>query len=122
MKKLSKMIMILFVFMLGFIINPLNVVNAGAVSNTIGKMAASNVGEKYYSGLQATAGQILGMLQIASAITTVIMIAFFGFKLLIDTPPDAKSELKKRFLPIVIGAVMVFGATSIAKFIIGVAA
>lgn len=122
MKKLSKMIMILFVFMLGFIINPLNVVNAGAVSNTIGKMAASNVGEKYYSGLQATAGQILGMLQIASAITTVIMIAFFGFKLLIDTPPDSKSELKKRFLPIVIGVVMVFGATSIAKFIIGVAA
>lgn len=122
MKKLSKMIMILFVFMLGFIINPLNVVNAGAVSNTIGKMAASNVGEKYYSGLQATAGQILGMLQIASAITTVIMIAFLGFKLLIETPPDAKSELKKRFLPIVIGVVMVFGATSIAKFIIGVAA
>ena len=33
-----------------------------------------------------------------------------------------EKEMKKKMLPIIIGIVLVFGATSVAKFLIGVAA
>ena len=47
------------------------------------------------------------------------MVAFLGFKLLTETP-EVKGQVKERFLPIVIGLVVVFGATSISRFVIGV--
>ena len=49
------------------------------------------------------------------------MIAIVGFNYIISTP-EVKDEMKKKMLPIIIGIVLVFGATSVAKFLIGVAA
>ena len=65
-------------------------------------------------------GKLLGFLQVASGIVAVLMIAIVGFNYIISTP-EVKDEMKKKMLPIIIGIVLVFGATSVAKFLIGVA-
>ncbi len=69
--------------------------------------------------LQKVAGSILTFLQIASGIAAVIMIAVTGFRYIIETP-EVKGELKKNMFPIIVGIVLVFFATSIAKFFIGI--
>lgn len=69
--------------------------------------------------LSSLAGRILTFLQIASGIAAVIMIAVTGFRYIIETP-EVKGELKKNMFPIIVGIVLVFFATSIAKFFIGI--
>ena len=47
------------------------------------------------------------------------MIAFLGFEL-ITSMPETREAIKKKMFPIIIGIMLVFGATSIASFIISV--
>ena len=65
------------------------------------------------------ASRVLTFLQIASGIMAIIMIAVTGFRYIVETP-DMKSELKKSMIPIIVGILLVFFATSIAKFFINV--
>ena len=70
------------------------------------------------SGLKSVVERLLGFLQIASALIAVVMIAVTGFRYIIETP-EMKNELKKSMIPIIVGILLVFFATSIAKFFIG---
>ena len=72
------------------------------------------------TSLAGVVGKMLGFLQIASGIIAVLMIAIVGFNYIVATP-QVKDEMKSKMLPIIIGIVLVFGATSVAKFLIGVA-
>ena len=83
-------------------------------------MSPDYVNPDKYSPLQRVIGKILGFLQVASALTTVVVVAFLGFKMLTETP-EVKREVKHKGLPIIIGVVLVFGATSVASFIFTVA-
>lgn len=62
---------------------------------------------------------ILGWVQLASAIITIMIIAWIGFRFIVQTP-DVQQELRRSMFLLVIGSLAVFGAASIAKFIIGV--
>lgn len=70
------------------------------------------------TGLQGTVGKLLGFLQIASGLIAILMIALTGFNYIISTP-EVKDEMKKKMLPIIIGLLLVFGAISVARFILG---
>ena len=65
------------------------------------------------------ANVVLGLIQILSGVMAIIVIAWTGFKFIVETA-EMKAQLKDRMLPIIVGAILVFGATSVAKFIIGV--
>ena len=71
------------------------------------------------SGLTDVAGKILTFLQVISGVFAIIMIAVTGFRYIIETA-DVKKELKQSMLPIIIGILLVFFATSIAKFIVNI--
>ena len=77
----------------------------------------ANVGDT--SGLTEVAGKILTFLQVISGVFAIIMIAVTGFRYIIETA-DVKKELKQSMLPIIIGILLVFFATSIAKFIVNI--
>ena len=66
--------------------------------------------------LQAMAGKILGLIQIASAVAAVILIAVFGFKF-IKGSANEKADYQKSFIPLIVGVVVVFAATSIANLL-----
>lgn len=135
MKKWIKILILLIVIQISYMlcvtpnasIAVLTPVDAGnqdggdppTISGTIKKVTPSYIASSNYSELQTTIGYILNFLQIASGLTSVIMIAFTGFKLIFEVNPKVVEETKKTMFPIVFGIVLTFGAASIAKFIIG---
>ena len=94
---------------------------ASSAASVIDGVKADETGSDNYSSLQGTIGKLLGFLQIASALISVLVLAYTGFNYIVGTP-DIKDEMKKKGVPIIVGFVLVFGATSIAKFLVGVAA
>ena len=65
------------------------------------------------SDLQSIAGKVLGLIQVASA---VVLIAVFGFKFIMGSANE-KADYQKSFVPLIVGVVVVFAATSIAKLL-----
>ena len=68
--------------------------------------------------LTALAGKIIGLIQIASAVAAVVLIAVFGFKFILGSANE-KADYQKSFIPLIVGVVVVFAATSIAKLLFG---
>ena len=121
MKAISKIIAILLIAISTLVIMPTNfsfAANNTAADAINGLSATGNVD---VGGLQKVIGTLLNFLQIASGLVAVLMIAIVGFNYILATSYDMKKEMKEKALPIIIGIVLVFGATSIAKFFIGVA-
>ena len=121
MKKIVNMLIIM-IMICGFIILPQGQVKAAGettVSGIVKGIRPIDPTEDKYSDLAEVVGKIIGFLQIASGITTVIMVAFLGFEL-ITSMPETREAIKKKMLPMIIGIMLVFGATSIANFIISV--
>lgn len=127
MRKAEKMLIIFMIIICSFVIIPQSEVRADdeakeesiSVSGIVKGIRPTDPTEDKYSDLAEVVGKILGFLQIASGITTVIMIAFLGFEL-ITSMPETREAIKKKMFPIIIGIMLVFGATSIASFIISV--
>ena len=120
MKAISKIIAILLIAISTLVIMPTNfsfAANNTAADAINGLSATGNVD---VGGLQKVIGTLLNFLQIASGLVAVLMIAIVGFNYILATSSDMKKEMKEKALPIIIGIVLVFGATSIAKFFIGV--
>ena len=119
MKTMQKVLAILLIAVCVFgVVSQLSTCHATDVGGYINNIDPSKEEVKDAGNLTKIASRILTFLQIASGIAAVIMIAVTGFRYIIETP-EVKGELKKNMLPIVIGLVLVFFATSIAKFIIG---
>ena len=72
------------------------------------------------SGLSTMAGKVIGLIQVASVVLAVILIAVFGFKFIMGSANE-KADYQKSFIPLIVGLVVVFAATSIAKLIMSVA-
>lgn len=122
MKTVYKVFAILMIAVSIFVIMPDNMCLADAASaiSQVESEAKSDNATTAAEGLASVIGKLLGFLQVASGIVAVLMIAIVGFNYIISTP-EVKDEMKKKMLPIIIGIVLVFGATSVAKFLIGVA-
>lgn len=120
MKTFKRVLIILVVMGCVFAIMSQNVSMAasGDVSSIVGGVNATNPDASLASDFQSTIGKLLGFLQIASGLIAILMIAITGFNYIVATP-DVKEEMKKKMLPIIIGLVLVFGAVSIARFILG---
>lgn len=121
MNKVSKILAILFIAVCTFVIMPNNTsMAAGSTAKDIvGGVNAELPDADYSKGLQGTINRLLGFLQVASGLVSILMIAIVGFNYIVSSP-DVKKELKDKMLPIIIGLVLVFGAVSVAKFILGV--
>ena len=122
MKTVNKILAILVIAICTLTIMPKNTALAAGSSakNIVGGVNASIPDDGYATDLQTTISKLLGFLQVASGLVAILMIAIVGFNYIVSTP-EVKDEMKKKLLPIIIGIVLVFGATSIAKFLIGVA-
>ena len=122
MKILQKMLVILILALCVGIVMPQTVVKATdamSVINSINPSSSNTDLGGATDNLANVAGSILKFLQIASGIAAVIMIAVNGFRYIVETP-DVKGELKKNMFPIIVGILLVFFATTIARFFIGI--
>ncbi len=92
---------------------------ASSVSSLVGKLEGEKPEDSLSRGLRTRISQLLGFVQLAAGIISVVVICFTGFNYIVASTPDMKEEIKKKMLPLVIGMVLVFGAASIAQFILG---
>lgn len=125
MKNVIKIFAIFLLICSIYIIFPNNTSNAvtdwsGVIDKT--KPSTSTVSniENNASGIVTIIKILLRFLQVASALISVLVIAFTGFNYIMASDADMKSEMKKKMLPLIIGLICVFSASSIASFLIGV--
>ena len=78
--------------------------------------ASVNKGVTSDEGFIGGINTIIGLIQVAGTGILVIMITFLGIKYIMASIEE-KAEIKKTALPIVIGAVLLFGALEIVKAI-----
>lgn len=119
MVKLIKVLVIISM-VISLCIIPLTYVQASSAQSTIEDITVTEPDSDTTTGLTGMAGRILGILQIASAIAAVILIAVFGFKFILGSAEE-KSDYMKSFIPLIVGVVVVFAASSIASLIFNIA-
>ena len=79
---------------------------------------AGKTGNAAATELTGIAGKVVNLIQIASAVLAVVLIAVFGFKFILGSANE-KADYQKSFIPLIVGVVVVFAATSIAKLLFG---
>lgn len=119
MSKTIKIISILLVAIM-LVITVGSSVYAVDPDTIISKVTPTNPGQEQVTGLQNMAGKILGLLQAASAILALILVGVFGFKFIMGSP-EQKGDYQKSFIPLIVGVVVVFSATSVARLIFSIA-
>jgi len=89
---------------------------SGLVDDIKGNISTNSTGA---SDLTQMAGKVIGLIQMASAVAAVVLIAVFGFKFILGSANE-KADYQKSFIPLIVGVVVVFAATSIAKLLFGI--
>ena len=92
---------------------------AGSVESMVDNIKP-NISSVESSKLTEMAGKVISLIQVASVILAVILIAVFGFKFIMGSANE-KADYQKSFIPLIVGLVVVFAATSIAKLIMSIA-
>ena len=115
MKKSMKIVSILLMIaMLAVVVSPVVFADDLKPSNfvkpdTNNTDSVSNVGNR-----------IAGIIKVVGMFAAVIAIMFVGVKYMMGSAEE-KAEYKKSFIPLIIGIVVVFGATYIAQLIFSIA-
>ena len=60
--------------------------------------------------------QILGIVQLVGSIAAVVVLVVLGIKYMMGSAEE-KAEYKKTMIPYIVGAVLIFGATTIANVV-----
>lgn len=68
------------------------------------------------SGIKNTASKIMGFIRNVAVIAGVLIIAILGLKYMLGSTEE-RADYKKSFMPLIIGIVVVMGATQIATMI-----
>lgn len=114
MKKSIKIVSILMMAIMMIMVSTqvLAVDPGSAIDGVQGSIAYSG-----NSDFTAKVGKIIGFLQWAGAIAGVLIITIFGVKYMMGSLEE-KAEYKKSMIPLVVGIVVVMGATTIANLLV----
>ena len=135
MEIIKKIYIIFIVIIWGIFIMPVAKVNArpnlqetdaggnpDTVSGIIGIIRIDEPLDSDMSEIKTLVGSILGFLQVIAGLILVVTIAYMGFEMIFDKDVSAKERLKTKMIPLVVGTVLVFGAVTIANFILSITA
>lgn len=114
MKKVLSVLMVLL--MIACICTNVFAVNIDTIKNK-GQVSLEGDTAEAFNTL---AGTILQYATSAAMVIAVVMVAILGIKYMMGSIEE-KAEYKKSLVPLLVGAVFVFGAATIAKVIIGLA-
>lgn len=108
-------IVLIAISMIAFL--PRSISNATTIKDISERFEANTNNNVSYDSLKDVIGKVLGFLQLATGLISIIIIAATGYNYIIAPTPDLKGEVKRKMLPLVLGTVLVFCAISIANFI-----
>ena len=67
-------------------------------------------------GITSLGGRIMGILQTVGVVISVVILIVLGIKYMMGSAEE-KAEYKKTMMPYIIGAILIFGASTIANMI-----
>lgn len=120
MKKSMKIFSVLLMVMLLVSFMASNVFGqtpSSVITDIEGKVNASTVNIE--GDIVTKIGDIIKLIRNASAIIAVVLVVIIGVKYMMSSL-EQKAELKKSFVPLIIGIVLVVSATSIASFLFSI--
>ncbi len=118
--KTKKMLLVICIFLIVFSFGfSFYKVNAVSTSTIISKFNGKIKGNEESAGIKSALNTIIGALQLAGSGIGLIMITWSGFRYMLASN-EAKADVKKQILPIVIGGVLLFGAVTLVGILEGV--
>ena len=92
-------------------------VKAVLIEDDIGGFEATLPETDKIEDLKSITIKFLNALRVLSILTLLIIVVTTGFRY-VTSMPNIKEEIKKTMLPIILGLIFIFSATTIAAFII----
>ena len=115
MKKLSKILAIILLVAIAMTIGMGTVVNASAEKvDDLFTGGNADVG-----GINTVGKNIVSIITTVGIIVAVIVLLILGIKYMMGSASE-KAEYKKTMIPYLVGAVLIFGASAIAKAVIAI--
>ena len=115
MKKTMKIVNILLVAMMLVMTFSTVVMAAPKADDIIGKMDGATGGDS--DKIATLGGNIVNILTTVGIVIAVIVLLILGIKYMMGSASE-KAEYKKTMIPYLVGAVLVFGASAIAKAVV----
>ena len=114
MKKLSKTLAILLLVVITMVMAMGNIVNASS-SDQVDNLFKE--GSVKVDGINSVGANIVSIITTIGIIVAVIVLLILGIKYMMGSASE-KAEYKKTMIPYLVGAVLIFGASAIAKAVI----
>ena len=120
-KKIFKVISLILILILFLSVSYNNVFasDAGTIIDPNDYEPDSMASAENADNILTIGNDIIGFLQIAGSILSVIVLVVVGIKYMIASAEE-RAEYKKTLMPYVIGAIMVFGITNILAIVVNV--
>ena len=76
----------------------------------------ANTGATGTTEIQNFGGNIMGVINVVGVVVAVVVLMVIGIKYMMGSAEE-KAEYKKTMIPYIVGAVLIFGATTIANVV-----
>ena len=112
MKKTSKIIVGLLIILSILMIS----VNSFADALTPGSFGTGTIDDKQTETIKTMGGQIIGVVRTVGVLVAVVILLILGIKYMIGSAEE-KADYKKNMVPYLVGAVLIFAASTIAGIV-----
>lgn len=120
MKKTIQIMSIILVIATIFSLSMCTISMADETASSTIDALINNKGENTPEGISKLGGTIINVVTTVAMIISIIMLLLLGIKYMMGSTAE-KAEYKKSMIPYLVGAILVFGASGIAKFVISIA-
>ena len=111
-KKTMKIIVFIAMVLCIIAVSTLVLADAGFNATSLNGTASSASGD-----IQKLGNRIIGVLQAVGIVVSVVVVIVLGIKYMMGSVEE-KAEYKKTMIPYLVGAVLIFGASAIAKAVV----
>lgn len=109
---MKKVVCFLAIFLIILLINQVSFASTDVFADTNLKGVNSGISNFGNRGVGKAINTVIGLLQIAGTGISILMVSILGVKYMLASVGE-KAEIKKQAVPIVIGAVLLFGAVNL---------
>ncbi len=108
------------ILMVLILVSVANTVFAGSSSSLIDPGSLTGEGASGGTQIESLGNQIIGIVTMIGIVISVLVLVILGIKYMIGSAQE-KAEYKKTMIPYVIGAILVFAASTIATIVMNIA-